>query len=64
MHLPGKYRDLLYGIGAEEFGHVEMLATMSSQLLEKAPLGVTESKEERPRRHSEGRRWREAVICG
>ena len=40
--LPGKYRDLLFGIGAEEFGHVEMLATMIAQLLEKAPLGVTE----------------------
>lgn len=42
IHLPGKYRDLLYGIGAEEFGHVEMLATMIAQLLEKAPLGITE----------------------
>ncbi|GAA4430498.1 manganese catalase family protein [Georgenia halophila] len=42
MHLPGKYRDLVFGIGAEEFGHVEMLATMISQLLEKSPLGVTE----------------------
>ena len=41
-HMPGKYRDLLYGIGAEEMGHVEMLATMIAQLLEKAPLGVTE----------------------
>lgn len=41
-HLPGKYRDLLFGIGAEEFGHVEMLATMIAQLLEKAPLGVTD----------------------
>jgi Mn-containing catalase len=40
--LPGKYRDLLYGIGAEEFGHVEMLATMIAQLLEKAPIGITE----------------------
>ncbi|GIG40834.1 hypothetical protein Cph01nite_25960 [Cellulomonas phragmiteti] len=30
------------GIGAEEFGHVEMLATMIAQLLEKAPVGVTE----------------------
>jgi Mn-containing catalase len=40
-HLPGKYRDLLFGIGAEEFGHVEMLATMIAQLLEKAPLGIT-----------------------
>lgn len=41
-HIPGKYKDLLYGIGAEEFGHVEMLATMIAQLLEKAPIGVTE----------------------
>jgi len=41
-HIPGKYRDLLYGIGAEEFGHVEMLATMIAQLLETAPLGITE----------------------
>ena len=41
-HMPGKYRDLVFGIGAEEFGHVEMLATMIAQLLEKAPLGITE----------------------
>ena len=41
-HIPGKYRDLLFGIGSEEFGHVEILATMIAQLLEKAPLGVTE----------------------
>src|SRR5690606_14440670 len=42
MHIPGKYRDLVFGIGAEEFGHVEMLAVMIAQLLEKDPLGVTE----------------------
>ena len=41
-HLPGKYRDLLYGIAAEEMGHVEMLAIMIAQLLEKAPLGITD----------------------
>jgi Mn-containing catalase len=41
MHVPGKYRDLVFGIGSEEFGHVEMLATMIAQLLEKAPLGIT-----------------------
>jgi Mn-containing catalase len=40
--MPGKYRDLLYGIGAEEMGHVEMLATMIAQLLENAPLGVVD----------------------
>jgi Mn-containing catalase len=39
-HIPGKYRDLLYGIGAEEMGHVEMLATMIAQLLEDAPVGT------------------------
>lgn len=42
MHIPGKYRDLVFGIGAEEFGHVEMLAVMIAQLLEDSPLGVTE----------------------
>lgn len=42
-HLPGKYRDLLYGIGAEEFGHVEMLAIMIAQLLEKAPVEQCEA---------------------
>ncbi len=41
-HLPGKYRDLLYGLAAEEMGHVEMLAVMIAQLLEKAPLGITD----------------------
>lgn len=40
-HLPGKYRDMLFGIGSEEMGHVEMLAIMIAQLLEDAPLGVT-----------------------
>lgn len=42
IHIPGKYKDLLYGIGSEEFGHVEMLATMIAQLLEKSPLGITD----------------------
>ncbi|WP_207453285.1 manganese catalase family protein [Herbiconiux sp. SYSU D00978] len=41
-HIPGKYRDLLYGIGAEEFGHVEMLAIMIARLLENSPLGITD----------------------
>jgi Mn-containing catalase len=42
MHIPGKYRDLVFGIGAEEMGHVEMLAIMIAQLLEKSPLGITD----------------------
>ena len=37
IHIPGKYRDMLFGIGVRGFGHVEMLATMIAQLLEKAP---------------------------
>jgi Mn-containing catalase len=41
MHTPGKYRDLVFGIASEEIGHVEMLATMIAQLLEKAPLGIS-----------------------
>jgi len=41
--LPGKYRDLLFGIGAEEFGHVEMIAIMIAQLLEKAPATTVEA---------------------
>jgi Mn-containing catalase len=43
MHIPGKWRDLLFGIGAEEFGHVEMLAVMIARLLEKAPATDTEA---------------------
>ena len=42
--IPGKYRDLLFGIGAEEFGHVEMLAIMIAQLLEKAPANDVQSR--------------------
>lgn len=42
MHIPGRYRDMMFGIAAEEFGHVEMLAVMIAQLLEKAPLGITD----------------------
>jgi Mn-containing catalase len=42
MHTPGKYRDLVFGVASEEMGHVEMLATMIAQLLEKAPLGITD----------------------
>jgi Mn-containing catalase len=37
-HGPARYRDMLLGIGTEEIGHVEMLATMIAHLLEHAPL--------------------------
>jgi Mn-containing catalase len=33
---PQKYRDMIMSIGAEEIGHVEMLATMIARLLESA----------------------------
>ena len=36
--LPGKYKDMLHDIGTEEIGHVEMLATMVTRLMEGAPL--------------------------
>ncbi|WP_375386835.1 manganese catalase family protein [uncultured Amnibacterium sp.] len=42
-HLPGKYRDLLFGIAAEEFSHVEMIAVMIAQLLEKLPVEQSEA---------------------
>ncbi|PPH25463.1 manganese catalase family protein [Rathayibacter toxicus] len=42
-HKPGKYRDLIFGVGAEEFGHVEMIAVMIAQLLEKAPVEQSEA---------------------
>ncbi len=42
-HMPGKYRDVLFGIGAEEFSHVEMIATMIAQLLEKLPVEQSEA---------------------
>jgi Mn-containing catalase len=41
MKLPGKYRDMVFGIGAEEIGHVEMLATMVARLLENTPMKDT-----------------------
>ena len=34
---PGKYKDMIYDIGTEEIGHVEMLVTMCARLLEGAP---------------------------
>jgi Mn-containing catalase len=39
---PAKYRDMLLDIGTEEIGHVEMLATMIADLLEKAPINMQE----------------------
>jgi len=40
--LPGKYKDMLLAIGAEEIGHVEMIATMIDRLLDAQPLSPDE----------------------
>lgn len=40
---PAKYRDMILDIGAEEIGHIEMLATMVARLLEGADAETTES---------------------
>jgi len=39
---PAKYRDMLLDIGTEEIGHIEILATMIAQLLDKAPVTAQE----------------------
>jgi Mn-containing catalase len=41
MHTPGRYRDLILRLGVEQVAHVEMLATMIAQLLERTSLGLT-----------------------
>jgi Mn-containing catalase len=41
--LPGKYKDMLLAIGAEEIGHVEMIATMIDRLLDAQPLSPDEA---------------------
>ncbi|MFF0341273.1 manganese catalase family protein [Kribbella sp. NPDC004875] len=43
MHVPGKYRDLLFGLGSEQVANLEMLATMIAQLLEHAPANVLDA---------------------
>jgi len=43
-----KYRDMLLDTGTEEIGHVEMLANMIAQLLDKAPLNVQEEAAKDP----------------
>ncbi len=40
-----KYRDMLLEIGTEEIGHVEMLSTLITQLMDKAPLQDKEAME-------------------
>ncbi|TDW21357.1 manganese catalase family protein [Kribbella kalugense] len=43
MHVPGRYRDLVFGLGSEQVANIEMLATMIARLLEHAPAGVLDT---------------------
>lgn len=43
MHVPGKYRDLVFGLGSEQVANIEMLATLIAQLLDHAPAGVLDT---------------------
>jgi Mn-containing catalase len=43
MHVPGRYRDLVFGVGSEQVANIEMLATMIAQLLEHAPASVLDT---------------------
>jgi Mn-containing catalase len=43
MHVPGRYRDLVFGLGAEQVANIEMLATMIAQLLEHAPARILDT---------------------
>lgn len=43
-----KYKDLLLDIGTEEIGHIEMLATMVSRLLDDAPVHLQEEAAKDP----------------
>jgi Mn-containing catalase len=43
MHVPGKYRDLVFGLGSEQVANIEMLATTIVQLLEHAPPDVLDT---------------------
>lgn len=45
---PAKYRDMILDIATEEIGHVEMLSTMVSWLLEGAPVEAHEEKAQIP----------------
>jgi Mn-containing catalase len=43
MHVPGRYRDLVFGVGSDQVANVEMLATMIAQLLDHAPARVLDT---------------------
>jgi Mn-containing catalase len=43
MHVPGRYRDLVFGVGSDQVANIEMLATMIAQLLDHAPARVLDT---------------------
>jgi len=43
MHVPGRYRDLVFALGVEQVAHIEMLATVVARLLDRAPLQVVQA---------------------
>jgi Mn-containing catalase len=45
---PAKYRDMLLDTGTEEIGHIEILSTLISHLLDKAPLKLQEQAAQDP----------------
>lgn len=47
-----KYRDMLLDIGTEEMAHVEMIATMIAQLLDRAPVREQEDAAQNPVLHA------------
>jgi Mn-containing catalase len=42
MHVPGRYRDLVFALGTEQVAHIEMLATVVAKLLDRAPEVVVD----------------------
>jgi Mn-containing catalase len=43
MQVPGRYRDLVFGVGCEQVANLEMLATMIARLLAHAPASVLDT---------------------
>jgi Mn-containing catalase len=41
--LPGKYKEMLLGIGTEKMAHVEMISVMIARLLEGTPISMQEA---------------------
>ncbi|HEY0470986.1 MAG TPA: manganese catalase family protein [Kribbella sp.] len=42
MHVPGRYRDLVFALGCEQVAHIEMLSAMVARLLDRAPIQMVD----------------------